>query len=151
MLLDLLLLKSKRTQSIDKMNSKEVCSIHISPKVNIPTQIYFETKNFSLWMLIWREIHTLPGKVTVNAYLRSFLYKILKNALYLNKKLHTFGLSNTQLWPFFKMEEHIISPLFYYCRHVQDIWNQVQACLSDCLDFPQFQHHRLPFWLSWCW
>ena len=43
-----------------------------------------------------RYIHTLP-KVTINAYLRSFQYKILNNILYLNKKLHTFGLSNTQL------------------------------------------------------
>ena len=83
------------------MNSKEIHAfIIISSKVNIPTsQICFEKKipvcNFQL-----KGIYTLPRKVTINAYLRSLQYKLLNNALYLNKKLHTLGLSNTQLCSF---------------------------------------------------
>ena len=42
-------------------------------------------------------MHTMR-KVTINAYLRSFQYKILNNILPLNKKLYTFVLSNTNLY-----------------------------------------------------
>ena len=57
--------------------------------------------------------------------------------LYLNKKLHTFGLSNTQLCSFCKIEEETISHLFYYCSHIQDIWNLVQIYFTDCFHFSQ--------------
>ena len=50
--------------------------------------------------------------------------QILYPKFHLNKKLHNFGLSNTQLCSFCKMEEETISHLFYYCTHIQDIWNQ---------------------------
>ena len=118
------LLKNNRTVGIEKMNSKEIYSIIISSEVNIPTsRTYFE-KKIPLYNFQWKDIYTLPRKVRINACLRSFQYKILNNILYLNKKLHTFGLSNTQLCSFCKMEEEI-SHLFYYCIHIQDIWNQV--------------------------
>ena len=81
-------------------------------------------------------IYTVRHKVTINAYLRSFQYKILDNVLYLNKKLHTFGLSNTELGSFCKMKEEI-SHLFCYCTHIQDIWNQIRAYFTDCLQFSQ--------------
>ena len=87
------------------MNSKEIYSIIISSKVNIPTsRIYFENK-FPLYNFLWKEIYTLPRQVTTNAYLRSFQYKTLNNILYLNKNLHTFGLSNTQLRSFCKWKK----------------------------------------------
>ena len=76
-------------------------------------------------------IYTLRHKFTINAYLRSFQYN------YLNKKLHTFGLSNTQLGSFCKMKKEIISHLFCYCTHIQYIWNQVRAYFTDCLHFSQ--------------
>ena len=79
------------------MNSKEIYSITISLKVNIPTyQIYFEIK-LPFYNFEWNDIYKLLRKVNINAYVRSFQYKILNNILYLNRKLHTSGLSNTQL------------------------------------------------------
>ena len=96
-LLDHQLLKNNRTLGIEKMNPKEIYSTIMSSKVNIPaSRIYFEKKKF-LSIIFNRKTYTLPRKVTINAYLRSFQYKILKNILYLNKKLHAFGLSNTQV------------------------------------------------------
>ena len=101
------------------------------PKLGRSTQIYFK-KKFALYNLQWKDIYTLSCKVTINAYLRPFQYKMLNNVLYLNKKLHTIGLSNTQLRYFCKMDEETISRLFYYCSHIQDFWNQVQAYFTDC-------------------
>ena len=92
-------------------------------------------KKIHLYNFQWKDIYTLPHKVTINANLRSFQYKILNNILYLNKNLHTFGLSNTQLCSFCKMEEETISHLFYYCIHIQDIWDQVQIYFPDCFHF----------------
>ena len=80
-LLDHQLLKNNCTLGIEKMNSKEIYSIIISSKVNIPTpRTYFE-KKFSLFNFQYKDIYTLPRKVTMNAYLRSFQYKILNNIL----------------------------------------------------------------------
>ena len=80
-LLDHQLLKDNRALGIVKMNSKEIYSIIISSKVNIPTpRTYFE-KKFSLFNFQYKDIYTLPRKVTMNAYLRSFQYKILNNIL----------------------------------------------------------------------
>ena len=76
-------------------------------------------------------------KVTINAHLRSFQYKILNNKRYVNKKLRTFGLSNTQLCYFCNMEEKTTSHLFCYCTHIQDNWNQVQTYFTDCFHFSQ--------------
>ena len=136
-MLDHQLLKNNRTPGIEKKNSKEIYSIIISFKVNIPTsRIYFE-KIFHFYDFQWKDIYTLPHKVSINAYFRSFQYKILNNILYLNKNPYTFALSNTQLCSFCKMEEEIISHLFYYCTHVQDIWNQVQIYFTDCFHFSQ--------------
>ena len=74
-------LKNNRTLEIEKMNSKEIYSIIISSKVNILTStIYFENK-FPFCNFQWKETYTLPRKVTINAYLRSFQYKILNNIL----------------------------------------------------------------------
>ena len=136
-LLDHQLLKNNRTPGIEKKNPKEIYSIIISSKVNIPTsRIYFE-KVFHFYDFQWKEIYTLLHKVSINANFRSFQYKILNNILYLNKNPYTFALSNTQLCSFCKMEEEIISHLFYYCTHVQDIWNQVQIYFTDCFHFSQ--------------
>ena len=96
-------------------------------------------KKFPLFNFKWKDIYTLPRKVTINANLRSFQYKISNNILYLNEKLRTFGLSNTQLCSFWKMQEETISHLFYYCIYIQDVWNQVQIYFTDCFDFSQLK------------
>ena len=120
------LLINSCTLSIDELNSKEIYSIIISTKTD------FRTKSLSQPL----------------AYLKSFQYKILNNVLYLNKKLDTFGLSNMQLCSFCKMEEETIIHLFYYCIHIQDIWNQVQAYFTDYLHFFTVNTADCNFWPS---
>ena len=67
---NLVLLKNNRALGIEKMNSKEIYSIIISSKVNIPTsRTYFE-KKFPLYNFQWKDIYTLSRKVTINACLR---------------------------------------------------------------------------------
>ena len=114
------------------MNSKDIYSIIISSKVNIITsKIYFE-KKFPLYNFQWKDIYALLRKITINAYLRSFQHNILNSIPWLNKKLQTFGLSNTQLCSFCKMEKEKISYLLCYCIPIQDIWNQIQFYFTNC-------------------
>ena len=62
------------------------------------------------------------------------------------KKLYTFELSNTQLCSICKMEKETKTHLFYYCtRYIQDIWNQVQAYLTDCLHFLKLRPRLFKF------
>ena len=85
-----------------------------------------------------RHLHTiLACRVTINTCLRSPQYNIPNNVLYLNKKLHTFGLSNTQLCSCCEIEDKTISYIFYCCTQLQHICNQVQAYFTDCLHFSQ--------------
>ena len=58
-------LENNRTPGIEKKNSKEIYSIIISSKVNIPTsRIYFEKKiHFNDFQ--WKDIYTLLHKVSI--------------------------------------------------------------------------------------
>ena len=79
-------------------------------------------------------MHTMR-KVTINAYLRSFQYKILNNILPLNKKLYTFVLSNTNLYVLLaKWQKRQKVTIVTY---IQNIWNQALAYFTDCLHFSQ--------------
>ena len=68
-------------------------------KVEKPmAQLHIE-KNFQNHELKWKDIYTLPIRVTIN--LRIFQYKLLHNILYLNKMLYKFGRKVFQLCFFF--------------------------------------------------
>ena len=109
----------------------------VNPNLKKKKNLEFILKKNFLSIIFNGKTYKLPCKVTVNAYLRSFQYKILNNILYLNKKLYTFGLSNTQLCSFCKIKEETLSHLFYFCTHIQEIWNQVQTYFTDCFHFSQ--------------
>ena len=92
-------------------------------------------KIFPLYNFQWKDIYKVCRKVTINAYLRSFQYKILNNVVYLNKNLHTFGLS----W-----KKGQLSHLFYYCSLCKTFG--IKFRLSSLTDYIfHNKHHRLPF------
>ena len=83
-LLDHRLLKNNRSLSLDEMNSKEIYSIIISSKFNIPTsRIYFE-KRFLLYNFQRKDIYTLPRKVTLKP-----TFYLIKNYIPLVYQTHT--------------------------------------------------------------
>ena len=85
-------------------------------------------------------------KVTINAHLRSFQYKILNNIPYLNKKTtYLWSIKHTPMF-FYKMEVEA-SHLFHYYTHIQDIWNKILAHFTGCLYFSQLTPD-CHFWLT---
>ena len=87
--------------STDKLSSKEIYSILISNIVKkLTSHIYFE-KLFENTTLDWSKIYLLLRLATIDTTLRPFQYKILKNVLFLGKKLYTFWNKKTLLFAHF--------------------------------------------------
>ena len=93
-------IKAARILPLVKLSPKEIYSILISNILNKPTSnIYFE-KLFENTTLDRNKIYLSPRLATIDTTLRSVQYKILNNVLFLNKKLHIFGITNTALCSF---------------------------------------------------
>ena len=60
----------------------------------------------------WKDVYILSCIVTINTRFRVFQYKVLKNALYLNKHLYIFKLRDTELCSFCNQEDETIIHLF---------------------------------------
>ena len=119
-------IKGARILPLDKLSSKEIYSILISNIVNKPTSnIYFE-KLFENTTLDWNKIYLSPRLATIDTTLRSFQYKILNNVLFLNKKLYTFGITNTALCSFCNTLEETPIHIFFDCVHVKCLWERLR-------------------------
>ena len=78
---------------ITSLSSKELYSILIPNTLNKPTSnIYFE-KLLENTTLDWSKIYSSLSLATINTTFRSFQF----NVLFLNKKLHAFGITNAVL------------------------------------------------------
>ena len=109
-------LKKRNLINLDKLYCWELYNILVSISPNKPTsQIYFENL-FREQDLNWKEIYVLPWKVSLNCYVKSFYYKVLKDVVYMNKTLFTFGNSCSPLWCFCKNVVQTIFRLFYECN-----------------------------------
>ena len=60
----------------------------------------------------------LPFVATIGSTLLSFQYKMLIKVIFLNKKLYTFGITNTVLCSFYSFLEEIAMHIFYGCIHL---------------------------------
>ena len=80
----------------------------------------------------------LPHLVTYNTYMRSFQYKILNNVLFLNKKLHTFGIKPSPLCSFFNLYDEIPLHIFYECDTVKCLWTNLVQYFQNNLILPTF-------------
>ena len=78
----------------------------------------------------------LPRLVTHNTYMRSFQYKILNNILYLNKKLHIFGIKSSPLCSFCNLYDETPFHIFYECDRVKFLWSDLVQCFQNTLILP---------------
>ena len=92
------LIKNNQIYSIGVLRRNEIYSLSISLRNTVPTsQKYFE-KLFPNLSFTWKDNYILPRMIMINTRLRVFQYKVLNNALYLNKHLYIFRLSDTKLF-----------------------------------------------------
>ena len=105
-------------------------------KVEKPTaQTYFE-KIFQNPELEWKDIYTLPRRITINTNLRIFQCKLLHNILYLNVMLYKFGKKVFPLCSFFMKEPESPIHFFHSCTKTTFLWTQLQYSFQNVLIIP---------------
>ena len=125
-----------RVMTLDKLTSIKTYSILISKDQNKPSShIYFKNL-FNDYNIDWTAIYMLPRLVTYNTYMRSFQYKILNNVLFLNKKLHTFGIRPSPLCSFCNLYDETPLHIFYDCDAVKCILTNLVQCFQNNLILP---------------
>ena len=108
----------------------------ISRAQNKPSSnIYFENL-FHDYNIDWTAIYTLPRLITNNTYMRSCQYKILSNVLFVNKKLHTFGIKPSPLCSFCNLYDETPYHMFYECDRVKCLWSDLVQCFQNNLILP---------------
>ena len=128
--------KGSRILTLEKLTSKELYEILISSRTNkVKSVTYFETK-FNANNLDWTEAFILPHLTTYNTYLRFFQYKILHNILFLNKKLHLFGITNSPLCSYCNTYDETLIHLFCDCNSTKYLWLQLNRHFLSDLTFP---------------
>ena len=81
------LIKKHQICCLGNLNERELFNVQLTPSVEkLTAQTYFD-KKFQNLGLEWKNIYTLPGRVTINTNLCIFQYKSLHNILYLNDML----------------------------------------------------------------
>ena len=101
------------------------------PSSNIDFENLFRDYNID-----WTTIYTLPRLITNNTYMRSFQYKILNNVLFLNKKLHTFGIKPSPLCSFCNLYDKTPYHMFCECDCVKCLWSDLVQCFQNKLILP---------------
>ncbi|KAH3790897.1 hypothetical protein DPMN_169105 [Dreissena polymorpha] len=81
--------------------------------------------------LNWKHIFTMPYKATVESTLRNFQYKYFHIIIATNKYLFKCKLSNSNLCDFCSENIETIEHLFWECKHIQPIWNQLASFLEQ--------------------
>ena len=84
----------------------------------------------------WTVNFTLPCLVTYNNCMRSFQYKILNNVLFLNKKLHTFGIKPSSLCSFSNSYDETPSHIYYECNCVECLWSDLVQYFQGSIILP---------------
>ena len=96
--------------------------------------------------LDWNKIYLSPQLATIDTTLRSFQYKIFNNALFLNRKLCAFGITNTALCPFCQTLEETPLHIFFDCVNVKCLSEKLRMKFqNDFTVFCRHLHHRLLF------
>ena len=134
------LIKKHQIYYLEKLNSRELYNMQLTLNVEKSTaQTYFE-KKFQNPELECKAIYTLPKRVTINATLRIFQYKLLHNILYLNEML--YGKKVSPLCSFCMEELESPIHLFHSCTKTNLLWTQLQHSFQNVLTIQLL--HRAP-------
>ena len=120
---------------LNRFSSKKIYNFLIAQKEGqTSSRLYYQ--KFSNSNLDWKNIYLLVRIVTKDSNLRIFQFKLLNNALYLNKMLFKFGKSGSPLGSFCNLKNETPYHLFYECSRTNSLWNQLCHFLSNYLNIP---------------
>ena len=129
-------IKGSRILTLDKLSSTEIYAILISKFQNKPSSNFYFENLFNDNDIDWATIYMLPRLATYNTYMRSFQYKLLNNVLFLNKKLHIFGIKSSPLCSFCNLCEETPLHIFYECDSIKCLWSDLVHYFQNSLVLP---------------
>ena len=84
----------------------------------------------------WSKFYSLAGKCSIDSKTRVFQYKILNNALYLNKRLFRCKLAERPLCSMCGVEDETAIHIFAECSYSTKLWEELQNALASKLSLP---------------
>ena len=127
-------IKGSRILTLDKLSSTKIYAILISKFQNKPN-FYFENL-FKDNDIDWTTIYMLPCLATYNTCIQSFQYKLLNNILFLNKKLHIFGIKLSPVCSFSNLCDEVPLHIFHECDSVKCLWSDLVHFFQNSLVLP---------------
>ena len=119
------LLRDSRIIILEKLSPKELYSLLISAIDHQPTSQKCFDNFFPNIELPWKDIYLNARKATANSHIRCFIYKIINDVLYSNKKLFQFGKTQSPLCSFYHTEGETTLHVFRKCSVSKICWNQL--------------------------
>ena len=98
--------------------------------------------------LQWNSVYRLVYNSTIETKPRSFQIKLNLRAILTNVALRGFCISDTNKCSFCKIEPETLLHLFFECRIIQVIWNDVMDWISSKLKIPLWIFDRVKFCLE---
>ena len=120
------LIKNNQLVAIEKLIPKELDSLSIVLKNELPTSQKYFCNIFPNLQVEWKKIYPLPRKVSNDTNLHMFQYKILNNILHLNKKLFIFNNKDTKLCSYCKLQDETINHIFVECKFAIKLWSDLR-------------------------
>ena len=84
----------------------------------------------------WKLVNRTTRIAAYEIKIRLFHHKLLKNVLYLNKKLFYFGIISQFQCSFCELYDKTLQHLFYECTYTKHLWNQLRLYASEKVAVP---------------
>ena len=110
---------------IDKALSKSIYRELISGLVTLPTAQLRYNESFDNVCLEWKEIYSLPFKVTLDTKSREFQYKVLNRYLVTNTFLKKIGKIDSSACSFCGVNDEFLEHLFVTCLFLATLWEEL--------------------------
>ena len=117
------LIKNNQLFAIEKLIPKELYSLSIVLKNELPTSQKYFCNIFPNLQVEWKKIYLSRRKVSNDINLSMFQYKILNNILYLNKQLFIFNKKYTKLCSYCELQDKTINHIFVECKFSIKLWS----------------------------
>ena len=85
----------------------------------------------------WKKIYLIPRRPTIESYTRSFQYKIINNALFLNKKLFNMRYVESPACSFCNQDDESLIHFFCECHVTRKLWKDLQKFFATSLRLPE--------------
>ena len=120
------------------LSCKAMYSKLLKQTLTEPTSVqYWETKlSVGQRGIDWRKVFLIPRISTIESYTRSFQYKILNNALFLNKRLFKFGVIESPACSFCGQVDESPIHFFGQCSVTVELWKKLQRWLTPSFVLP---------------